>query len=179
MEETIDVLLVEDTSTQAIIMQQRLVAGGYTVKIKKSAEEALSFLSENKASYVLTDINLPEMDGYELAKKIKSEPNGSEIVVVLLVTLKDVEDLVDILNSEADSLMLKELRREYFLSAFQNIAAASLKDEFDDAMLNFTAQQRNVSKNVRCKSRSTVNMLSSCVHALVHHQRQLAESAAK
>lgn len=165
--ESIDILLVEDTSTQAVIMQQCLAAGGYTVKIKKSAEDALNFLAENKATYVLTDINLPEMDGYELARTIKSDPNSKQTTVVLLVTLKNVEDLTDILNSNADSFMLKELRRDYFLSAFQNIACGG----DNNPLLASSGGQYS--------STSAVNMLSSCVHAIVHHQRQLAESSAK
>lgn len=173
MENEFDVLLVEDTSTQAVIMKQSLSAGGYSVKIAKSAEDALDFMSSNKVCYVLTDINLPEMDGYELSRIIKAESKWQDVAVILLVTLKDVDDIVGILESKADNFMLKELRRDYFLSAFQRASQISKCVDHADPKYKLRLHEE---VTVDCSPQCLANMLISSVHAIVHNQSQLAEA---
>ena len=87
--DTIDILLVEDTSTQAIIMKLMIESSGLSVEIKKTAEDALVYLESVRPGVVLSDINLPEMDGYEMTRIIKSNGNWKGIHVVLLVAFKD------------------------------------------------------------------------------------------
>ncbi|MBX9688755.1 MAG: response regulator [Candidatus Obscuribacterales bacterium] len=167
----VDVLLVEDTSTQAIIMQQMLISAGQSVQIKKSAEDALSFLESEKPSIILTDINLPEMDGYEMSRKIKADPSLKDVPVVLLVALKNRDEIVEIIESNADSFMLKLLRKDYFIPTFQEI----LKNTRDSAN-PVTAAIKIEGKEIYCRPQNILNMLLSCVDIVVNQQRQTVDS---
>jgi len=69
-------LVVDDETALADLMKSVLEIQGYTVLLARSGEQALEILSSNKVDAVITDIIMPEMDGYELADEVlKHYPN--------------------------------------------------------------------------------------------------------
>lgn len=113
------VLLVEDTLTQAMLYQHMLEKRGFQVKIARSGKQALEQIEKEKPSVVLTDINMPEMNGFELANAIKSNGTTSDIIVILLTTTLSPEAIFDCINSGADEINLKGLKEEAFLDLME------------------------------------------------------------
>jgi CheY-like chemotaxis protein len=175
MPENADILLVEDTSTQAIIMQQMLASSGYTVDISKSAEDALIYLQTKKPRFLLTDINLPEMDGYELSRQIKADAGWKGITVVLLVALKDREEFIEIVNSKADNFMMKLLKRDYFLPAFEKVKQFADKQSESSSQARVEHSDENSSHELSVCPQTIFNMLGTCFETIISQQRQLAE----
>ena len=83
------ILVVDDTPTNIKILGQILIED-YEVSIATSGAQALEIISQNKPDLILLDIMMPEMDGYQVCEKIKSDKHTQNIPVIF-VTAKDEE----------------------------------------------------------------------------------------
>ncbi len=81
---TVEILVVEDSPTQAEQVKHYLTARGYTVTVARDGKEALAEALKRKPALVITDVVMPEMDGYTLCKEIKSRPTLKDVPVLLL-----------------------------------------------------------------------------------------------
>jgi signal transduction histidine kinase/ActR/RegA family two-component response regulator len=110
------VLVVEDSATQAAALALLLERAGYTTVLARRAERALELLAAERVDLVLSDVVMPEMDGYELCRRMKSEPAWKAIPVVLLTSLTDPLAIVRGLESGADHYVTKPYHAEGLLS---------------------------------------------------------------
>ena len=130
-EETKEILIVEDSPTQAEQLKYLLEQYGYTVLAASSGKQALALLDKHKPLLVVSDIVMPEMDGYELCRQIKSAKVRQDIPVILLTSLSDAEDVLNGLECGADNFITKPYNEEYLLSHVEQIIASRklLKNE--------------------------------------------------
>ena len=78
------VLYVEDNYENRILVRRILQAEGYKVVEAENAGQAFTRLNAEMPDLILMDINMPDMDGYSLTAKLKSNPELQEIPVVAL-----------------------------------------------------------------------------------------------
>jgi PAS domain S-box-containing protein len=92
--EGIRVLVVEDESDASVFVKELLESCGAAVSIATSAREALEFLSANQADILISDIGLPEMDGYELLEHIRHQDAAERpgIPAIALTAFARAED---------------------------------------------------------------------------------------
>jgi PleD family two-component response regulator len=109
------ILVVEDSRTQAMILENILQINNFRVVIASNGKEALDWLSVNSASLVLSDVIMPEMNGYELCRKIKEQKNTQHIPVILLTSLSGTEEVIQGLIAGADSFVTKPYDKEYLI----------------------------------------------------------------
>ena len=117
----IEILIVEDNPVQALQLHKLLGKNGYEVSVACNGVEALSYLQEHRPSMVISDIIMPEMDGYELCSKIKAHDDMKSIPVLLLTALSDPEDIIKGLECGADNFITKPYDRELLMSRIQYI----------------------------------------------------------
>ncbi len=119
-----DILIVEDSPTQMLKLRHVLERHGYTVlTAARDGEEALAALAAHRPTLVITDINMPGMDGYELCRRIKDDPTMREIPVILLTSLADPKDILGGLECGADNFIVKPYDDEFLLSRIQYVLA--------------------------------------------------------
>jgi two-component system phosphate regulon response regulator OmpR len=88
-----NLLVVDDNENIRVILKQMLEDGGYTVRTAKSGAEALETMKTLNFDMVITDINMPEMTGFELLGKIKKAcPN---VPVIFITAYRKDRNLVD------------------------------------------------------------------------------------
>lgn len=133
-----DILLVEDTLTQAMLFQHLLEKNGQQVKLARSGAKALELLEKLEhlkelPALILTDINMPEMDGYQLCAKIKENPAYSHIHVVLFASATKTSEIALILNSGADDIVFKKWNEEKLVKKLktivQQVSQGSIPDQ--------------------------------------------------
>ena len=110
------ILIVEDSPTQAQQLQHLLEEHGYTVAVATNGKEALAVIRQREPSMVISDIMMPEMDGFALCKKIKSNKKLTDIPVVLLTSLSSPSDVVQGLQCGADNFIRKPYEGKYLLN---------------------------------------------------------------
>ena len=118
-----EVLIVEDSLTQALRLQRVLEQQDYRVTVTRNGREALDALGARRPTLVITDINMPEMDGYELCRRIKDDATICELPVILLTSLSDPEDILKGLECGADNFIVKPYDEEFLLARIQSVLA--------------------------------------------------------
>ncbi|MCK4344877.1 MAG: hybrid sensor histidine kinase/response regulator [Bacteroidales bacterium] len=86
------VVVAEDSITARMLLKDILESAGFLVKTAVDGAEALSFLREGDFDILVSDIDMPRMDGFELTSKIRADKKLGELPVVLVTALKSRED---------------------------------------------------------------------------------------
>lgn len=107
MNETLDILLVEDSQTQALKFKLMLESRGYRVTIAKNGLEAMNLLMEHPVSIVISDWVMPEMDGRELCQAIRRHDFDNYVYFILLTAKDARHDIIEGLEAGADDYMVK------------------------------------------------------------------------
>ncbi len=110
------ILMVEDSLTQGEKLKYILEEEGFTVKWAPDGPNALSWLETNTPTLIISDVMMPEIDGFQLCAKIKQNTRFLDIPVMLLTTLAEPYDILKGLESGADNFITKPYNRDYLLS---------------------------------------------------------------
>ncbi|HUX50508.1 MAG TPA: HD domain-containing phosphohydrolase [Spirochaetia bacterium] len=121
--DNIEILVVEDSLTQSEDLKYLLESKGYHVTVAPNGKEALERASEKHPTMIITDVVMPEMDGYELCRRIKADSSMQNVPVVLLTSLSRPEDIFRGLGSGADNFIRKPYDRKYLLSRIEYVLA--------------------------------------------------------
>src|SRR5690554_802490 len=113
------ILVVEDSPTQAAELQYLLESNQCEVTLARNGHEALRALEQFRPTLVLSDIVMPEMDGYTLCRNIKQKKQWADIPVILVTALADPRDVIRGLTSGADNFIVKPFSEKYLLSRIQ------------------------------------------------------------
>lgn len=165
------ILLVEDTITQAMLYQHSFQKKGLKTKLAKSAEKALAMIEEEKPKLVLSDVNMPEMNGYELCRKLKASLTTGNIKVILMSTVLDPEEVVEIVNSGADDFLLKSMPTDYLADRLLLV----LRDS-PEGVAGEPSSVRLVTENgpsdLEIDSQKAANLIYSLYHTLCRMQKE-------
>lgn len=115
------ILVVEDSITQAECLRYILEEEGYKVYVTSNGREALDFLEHTKPSIVVTDVVMPEINGYDLCKTIKNRDDTSDIPVVLLTNLSEPDDVIRGLECGADNFITKPYDKQFLITRIKYI----------------------------------------------------------
>ena len=102
-----EILIAEDSPTQAQQLQHILEEQGYCVTHAANGRLALEAARRSKPTLIISDVVMPDMDGYELCRCIKSEPGLRNTPIILVTTLSDPQDVIRGLECRADNFILK------------------------------------------------------------------------
>jgi diguanylate cyclase (GGDEF)-like protein/PAS domain S-box-containing protein len=112
----VEILIAEDSPTQAARLAHLLEQHGYSVTTAANGREALALLERRKPTLVISDIVMPELDGYGLCKAIKADKKLKNIPVMLVTTLSDPRDVIRGLECGADNFLRKPYEERYLVS---------------------------------------------------------------
>lgn len=112
----VKILVVEDSRTQAEYLQHILRHEGYQIILAFNGSQALEKIKTDRPAIVLTDIIMPEMDGYALCSAIKKNEDTADIPVILVTQLFDPPDLIKGLEAGANDIIIKPFQPEHVLA---------------------------------------------------------------
>jgi PAS domain S-box-containing protein len=115
------ILVVDDNADAADSLGSLLQLEGHTVVVTYTSTDALARLAEFKPDIVLLDIGLPEIDGYEIARRIRSSPDHRHMRLIALTGYGQAEDRQRAKTSGFDAHLVKPVE----FSALQRVLAAN------------------------------------------------------
>ena len=118
-----EILIVEDSPTQAERLRRLIQARSYRVRVAANGRVALDAIRERKPHLVLSDIIMPEMNGYDLCRAIKTDPALEDIPVILVTALNDAKDIIRGIECGADNFVRKPYAEDYLLSRISQMLA--------------------------------------------------------
>ncbi|MCE1207577.1 MAG: response regulator, partial [Spirochaetia bacterium] len=117
------ILIVEDSLTQAMRLRYILEKEDLMVDVATNGREALDILRNIPINIVISDVMMPEMNGYELCKAMRADPKLSSIPVMLVTTLSDPTDVIRALEAGADNFLIKPYDESTLISRIKYIIA--------------------------------------------------------
>jgi len=123
LESDIEILVVEDSPTQAMHLKYILERRNYKVRMATNGKDALTMMRKQKPTIVISDILMPEMDGYEFCRQIRADEQLKYVPVILLTQLFDPRDVIRGLLSGADNFVTKPYSEQFLISRIQYILA--------------------------------------------------------
>ena len=115
------VLIVDDELNLLRALEMRLRAEGYDVRSARSGGEALVRLAESAPDLIISDIPMPGMDGYALARTLRESPGMSLIPIIFLTAKDTVADRIAGFDAEVDAYLTKPFEPNELLAVVANI----------------------------------------------------------
>nr|WP_315253566.1 response regulator [uncultured Duganella sp.] len=112
----VEILIVEDSPTQAERLRRLIQSMRYNARVAPNGRLALEAIRERKPHLVLSDIVMPEMDGYTLCRAIKADPELRDVPVILVTSLMDPKDIIRGIECGADNFIRKPYAEDYLLN---------------------------------------------------------------
>ncbi|RMG98977.1 MAG: hybrid sensor histidine kinase/response regulator [Chloroflexi bacterium] len=169
------ILIVEDSPLQMELLKRTLEQKGYNVVTATDGAQALAHIHQTKPSLVISDIAMPNMDGYELCEAIKQNPDFRDIPVILLTNLSDPEDIIRGLNAGADNYVVKPYDEAYLLARVDNLLSNVAIRKYETTKMHmgievFFAGKRYV---ITAERRQILDLLLSTFENAVEQNREL------
>jgi two-component system cell cycle response regulator len=122
-EEALVVLLAEDSVVQAQALRLRLEGRGFIVRVTGNGVEALEQARQEAPAVVVSDIEMPEMDGFELCRALKEDVHLRTILVILMTSHSDPEDIFRGLEVKADNYLTKPCEEDVLVDRIEHLLA--------------------------------------------------------
>lgn len=120
-----NILVVDDEQDIRHLIALILEAAGYSVAQAASGMEALDILCQQNFDLVILDIMMPEMDGWEVCRQIKSRPRTKELpVLILTVRSQPLDRVIGLEVVHADDYLTKPFERQDLLVGVKRLLAA-------------------------------------------------------
>jgi len=117
------IILLVDDEEEILDFLERILNTRYKIFKATTGQEALAILAAEAVQLVVSDVMMPEMDGFELCRKIKSDVEHSHIPVILLTARNTIQAKVEGLELGADAYIEKPFSKEHLLAQIASLLA--------------------------------------------------------
>jgi len=111
-----NILIVDDTPKNIQVIGTILKKEGYMISIAQSGKQALDIIRHEPPDLILLDIIMPEMDGFETCSHLKKNPETSDIPVIFLSALSDIDNKVKGFSAGAVDYVTKPIQQEELMA---------------------------------------------------------------
>ena len=127
------ILVVDDNPVNCELLEAMLVPEGYDVEHAQSGAEALACAARRRPDMVLLDVNMPAMDGFEVARRLRHNDSTRTIPVVMVTALGDLDHRVQGLESGADDYLTKPVSQvELLARVHSSLRLSWLRQQVDE-----------------------------------------------
>jgi two-component system cell cycle response regulator len=137
---TARVLVVDDVAANVKLLEARLSAEYFDVATAMSGSEALTICEKAECDIVLLDVMMPDMDGFEVCRRLKANPSTHHIPVIMVTALDHPSDRVRGLEAGADDFLTKPVSDVALIARVRSLARLKLMTD-ELRMRAFTSRE--------------------------------------
>ncbi|MFZ2036813.1 MAG: two-component system response regulator [Dehalococcoidales bacterium] len=162
------ILIVDDYPQNVKLLEAYLLPCGYKLVKAASGEEALTKLEGNKIDLILLDVMMPDIDGFEVTRRIRQDDKNHLLPIILVTSLRETEDRVrgieagcdDFISKPVDKLELLARVRSLLKIKAYNDLRSNYQKELESEVNKRTQELRQASDKLRTASLDTIYRLS-------------------
>jgi putative two-component system response regulator len=162
------ILIVDDYPQNVKLLEAYLLPCGYKLVKAASGEEALTKLEGNKIDLILLDVMMPDIDGFEVTRRIRQDDKNHFLPIILVTSLRETEDRVrgieagcdDFISKPVDKLELLARVRSLLKIKAYNDLRSNYQKELESEVNKRTQELRQASDKLRTASLDTIYRLS-------------------
>ncbi len=170
------ILIVEDSSTQAEKLKFTLEKYNFDIMIAQNGIEALKMMENHHPALIISDIIMPEMDGYTLCRELKSREKSQDIPVILLTSLSNSEDVLEGLSCGADNFLTKPYNEEYLISHIERILASQKFGNIERVRVGVEIVFGGKKRFITADQQQMLTLLISTYEAAVQRNHELSQT---
>jgi hypothetical protein len=174
--EPISILIAEDNPTQAERLRQILEGEGYGVAEAHNGRVALEMLQSARPSLIISDVVLPEIDGYELSRRVKENPAYDTIPVILVTTMSDAADVLRGLECGAENFVLKPYEADYLLECVRHALISHSERRAEAPCTPVEVTFNGETHAITANRLQILNLLLSTYAAAIERNKELQRS---
>jgi CheY-like chemotaxis protein len=114
-------LVVEDDINQREVLEMVFNSAGYTVTLAENGKHALDALTKKDFDIIISDIMMPIMNGIDLVREIKNNPQFHKIPILMLTAVSNSEDEYEVLNYGADDYCDKNVKKKILIKRVERL----------------------------------------------------------
>ncbi|MCK5169818.1 MAG: response regulator [Bacteroidales bacterium] len=126
MDNTYNILIVDDSETNLVLLEAILEDDGYNVTKAYSAKEALVSLTKSIPDLILLDLLMPNENGFDLLKKIKSNDKLKKIPIIIVTAFANQENRIIAKSLGAEDVIEKPIDITEFLTKVHKVLNANI-----------------------------------------------------
>ena len=115
------ILVVDDDKTTRKLLNLFLKAKGYEVVTAENGLDAMEKLGTESINLVVTDMNMPYMDGIELTKNLRNDENWKNLPIVMVTTEADDDERKKAMDAGVDDYLVKPANAEQITDSIKRI----------------------------------------------------------
>lgn len=176
------ILAVDDTPASLKLLTDILKEEGYEVRSAISGELALHAAAGEPPELILLDIRMPEMDGFEVCRRLKANPSTRNVPVIFVSAMSETEEKVQGLKLGAVDFVTKPYQREELLARVHtHLELNRLRNHLEDLVTERTLELKQAEKKLRANLFDSVSALAATVEMrdpyTAGHQRRVSQLA--
>ena len=114
------ILIVDDLEANRVLLQEILELDGLEVMLAQDGAEALRAISESAPDLVLLDVNMPGMDGLEVCRRLRADPETEALPIILVTALSERAHRLEGISAGANDYLTKPIDRPDLLLRVRN-----------------------------------------------------------
>ena len=139
-------LLVVEDNLELLMLMKQLLKSNYHVYIARNGKEALKVVAEKELDLIVSDVMMPEMDGLELTRTLKQDPNYNHLPIILLTAKTQEEDEQEALMFGADEYLRKPFRLGDLKLRIDNIIENRKRMQTEFSQMSEEEEKQTISK---------------------------------
>lgn len=167
------ILIVDDSPTQAKLLEQLLSSEGYRVAIARNGSDALKQIEELHPDLVISDILMPEMDGFELCRRVRGIEGVKDTPIVLLTHLNDPSDVLHSLEAGANYFVSKPYSNKLLLNRIRAILQGDRACRVGDKEGEVAISYHGKNYRVQADSAHTIELLLATYELAAEKNQEL------
>lgn len=148
------ILVVDDDKILRAVLQHTLEQEGYQVTIVNSGNDAIKSFERDTPDIVISDVAMPEMDGFEFCRLLRSRPSGQLVPFIFLSARDDLEDRIQGHSIGADDYLTKPFEIKELLAKIEALIEKSRR--IHSEIVHIIGQLTN--SNANKMSQQTINL---------------------
>lgn len=170
------IVIVEDSPVQAKKLRFFLEESGFETAICLNGIHALQSVRERQPTLVISDIIMPDMDGYAFCRAMKADESLKDIPVILLTSLRDPLDIIKGLQSMADNFITKPYDDQYLLNRIQYLLANRQLRKQGSGEMVMEVIFRGEKFQINSERKQILDLLLSVYEAAIYQNEELIKT---
>ena len=166
-------VIAEDSRVQAMILKRALESRGHAVHWGTNGAEALALTREHRPAMLVSDVEMPVMNGHALCQAVKADPDLRHIPVLIVTSLAATSDILEGLRDGADAYVTKPYEPDHILERIDHLLAQDLADDRPGEPLDLDYGGQTMRLDV--SRRQLLNLLLSTYENILQQNSKLAE----